>query len=80
LPKMKENQWKALDYKDNLYRTSISSGFSVDNSSSNVLPLYNLLIPEQENLVVLNPDQQSIAAGQSAGATAAYAAFFDLKT
>lgn len=80
LPKMKEKQWKALDYKDNLYRTSISSGFSVDNSSSNVLPLYNLLIPGQENLVVLNPDQQSIAAGQSAGATAAYAAFFDLKT
>jgi hypothetical protein len=80
LPKMKESQWKALNYEDNLYRTSVSSGFSIDNSRSNVFPLYNLLIPGQENLVVLNPDQQSIAAGQSAGATAAYAAFFDLKT
>lgn len=80
LPKIKDNQWKALNYKDNLYRTSVSSGFSVDNSSSNVLSLYDLLILGQENLVALNPDQQSIAAGQSAGATAAYAAFFDLKT
>ena len=80
LPKIKDNQWKALNYKDNLYRTSVSSGFSIDNSSSNVLSLYDLLIPGQENLVVLNPDQQSIAAGQSGGATAAYAAFFDLKT
>lgn len=80
LPKIKDGQWKALNYKDNLYRTSVSSGFSIDNSRSNVLSLYDLLIPGQENLVVLNPDQQSIAAGQSAGATAAYAAFFDLKT
>lgn len=80
LPKMNKSQWKSMNYKDNLYRTSVSSGFSIDNSSSNVLSLYDLLIPGQENLVVLNPDQQSIAAGQSAGATAAYAAFFDLKT
>ena len=80
LPKMKDSQWKPLNYKDNLYRTSVSSGFSISNSSSNVLSLYDLLIPGQENLVVLNPEEQSIAAGQSAGATAAYAAFFDLKT
>lgn len=80
LPKMKESQWKPMNYKDNLYRTSVSSGFYMDNSSSNILSLYNLLVPGQENLVVLNNGEQSIAAGQSAGATAAYAAFFDLKT
>lgn len=80
LPKMKEVQWKGLNYPDNLYRTSVSSGFFMNNSSTNVLSLYDLLIPGQENLVALNPDQQSIAAGQAAGATAAYAAFFDLKT
>lgn len=80
LPKIKEMQWKRLNYNDNLYRTSVSSGFSIENSTSNMVSLYDLLIPGQENLVVLNSDLESIAAGQSAGATAAYSAFFDLKT
>lgn len=71
--------WHALTYDNNLYRTSIASGQQVQNVSSNVLFLSDLVVPEQENLVVLNAQIESIAAGQAAGATAAYAAFFKTK-
>lgn len=71
--------WHAFTYENNLYRTSIASGEQVQNVSSNVLFLSDLVVPEQENLVVLNAQIESIAAGQAAGATAAYAAFFKTK-
>lgn len=73
-------QWKELNYGDQSYRTSVASGFSINSAVSTILSLYSMLLPDQENLVVLNASQQSMAGGQAAGATAAYAAFFGTKT
>lgn len=72
-------QWKPLNYNKLIYRTSVASGFSMDHTRANFLSLYDLLVPGQEDLVWLNPTQESIAAGQAAGATAAYPAFFKRK-
>ena len=72
--------WQALDYNNNLYKTSITSGFFANGTNTNFLSLYQLLIPGQDNLIALNPEQESFAGGQAAGATAAYAAFFHKKT
>lgn len=72
--------WHLLSYDNNLYRTSIASGQQAGNTSSNLLFLSDLLIPEQDNLVLLNSGDESFAAGQAAGAVAAYAAFFKTKT
>ncbi|MFC3561313.1 hypothetical protein [Pedobacter jamesrossensis] len=63
-----------LNYAENLYRTTISG----INGSSDFLSLYNLLIPNQENILYINSDNLEI--GQAAGATAAYAAFYKTKT
>ncbi len=59
---------------------ALLQGYFTNNSTANVLSLYRFLNPLQENLVVLDPAQESFAAGQAAGATAAYAAFYKLKT
>ncbi|TBO41535.1 hypothetical protein [Pedobacter kyonggii] len=64
-----------LNYNENLYRTAVASVYS---KGANFLSLYNLLIPNQENLLYIPADQFEI--GPAAGATAAYAAFFDTKT
>ncbi|MDQ0636694.1 hypothetical protein QF042_000259 [Pedobacter sp. W3I1] len=64
-----------LNYSENLYRTSIAN---ISLNSAGFLSLYNLLIPNQENLLYIPADQFEI--GPAAGATAAYAAFFDTKT
>jgi hypothetical protein len=72
--------WQALDYTNNLYKTSIAAGFALGSSNASFLSLYQFLIPEQNNLLALNPEQESFSGGQAAGATAAYAAFFDRKT
>ncbi|WP_449435767.1 hypothetical protein [Pedobacter steynii] len=72
--------WHLLSYENTLYRTSIASGQQVGNTSSNLLFLSDLLIPEQDNLVLLNSGDESFIAGQAAGAVAAYAAFFKTKT
>lgn len=64
-----------LNYNENLYRTSLAS---ISSSGEGFLSLYNLLIPNQENLLYIPADQFEI--GTAAGATAAYAAFFDTKT
>jgi len=64
-----------LSYAENIYRTSVASS-AVKGSS--FLSLYNLLIPDQENLIYISAD--SFETGPAAGATAAYAAFFDTKT
>lgn len=71
-------QWQALSYDSNVYRTSISSNLNADTAS--ILSLYQFLLPDQENLIALDPEKQVFSAGQAAGATAAYAAFFDKKT
>lgn len=80
LPQIKEPQWKSLDYNQTVYRTSISSGFAAGTSTVRILPMSGLLIPGQENLVMLNPDEESIAGGQAAAGIAAFAAFFKSKT
>jgi hypothetical protein len=64
-----------LNYSENLYRTAIAS---ISSNGASFLSLYNLLIPNQENLLYIPVEQFEIA--PAAGATAAYAAFFDTKT
>ncbi|MDN3586580.1 hypothetical protein QWY86_07890 [Pedobacter aquatilis] len=71
---LRPTETNALNYSENLYRTTIG-GIS---ETSNFLSLYNLLIPNQENIHFIKPD--NIEIGQAAGATAAYAAFFKTKT
>jgi len=63
-----------LNYSENLYRTTIGG----INKTTDFLSLYNLLIPNQENILYIKHDNLEI--GQAAGATAAYAAFFQTKT
>ncbi|WP_316840944.1 hypothetical protein [Pedobacter gandavensis] len=77
--KMEVTQWKTLDYNNLIYRTSVASSLGMNQSSANFISLYDLLIPAESSLVWLNPKQESIAAGQAAGATAAYPVFFKLK-
>jgi len=72
--------WQPFNYENNSYRTSIAAGYFTNNNTANVLSLYRFLNPLQENLVTLDPAQESFAAGQAAGATAAYAAFYKRKT
>lgn len=72
--------WQTFGYGDDTYRTSIGARQSSGNGISSFLSLYSLLNPLQENLVALDPSKESFAAGQAAGATAAYAAFYKLKT
>ncbi|MEJ7556961.1 MAG: hypothetical protein WKF66_01555 [Pedobacter sp.] len=72
--------WKDLDYTNNLYKTSIAAGFQTGSTNASFLSLYQFLIPDQNNFLALNQEQESFSAGQAAGATAAYAAFFDRKT
>ncbi|RZJ63912.1 MAG: hypothetical protein EOO47_27715 [Flavobacterium sp.] len=72
-------QWNKLDYNNTLYRTSVASGKLENGTTGTIFSMYQLLLKEQENLVWIN-DPESMAIGQAAGATAAYAAFFNLKT
>lgn len=64
-----------LNYAENIYRTSIASNTA---TGADFLSLYNLLIPDQENLIYISAN--SLETGPAAGATAAYAAFFETKT
>ncbi|TCD11757.1 hypothetical protein EZ449_05735 [Pedobacter frigidisoli] len=71
---LKPAETNTLTYTENLYRTTIGG----INGTSNYLPLYNLLVPNHENILYIKADNLEI--GQAAGATAAYAAFFQTKT
>lgn len=64
-----------LNYNENTYRTTVAS---MASTGASFLTLYSLMIPDQENLLYVPADQFEI--GPAAGATAAYAAFFDTKT
>jgi len=67
-----------IDYSKTIYRTSIAGGMDLNGTSANIFSLYDLLLPNTENLVWIS-DPKSMLIGQAAGATAAYAAFFDTK-
>lgn len=71
--------WNKLDYNNTLCRTSVASGKFTNGTTANIFSMYQLFVPNQENLVWIS-DAQSMSIGQAAGATAAYAAFFDTKT
>ncbi|MBC7615815.1 MAG: hypothetical protein H7202_07085 [Pedobacter sp.] len=68
-----------LTYANTLHRTSISSGKLINSNTASVFSMYNLFIPDQENLLWLRGDEGMLM-GQAAGATAAYASFFGKKT
>jgi hypothetical protein len=71
--------WAKLDYSKNSYRTSVATGKWINDTNANIFSLYQFFLPDQENLVWIS-DPSSMELGQAAGATAAYAAFFDTKT
>ena len=68
-----------LAYVNTIYRTSVAAGMNNANSTGNIFSMYQFFVPDQDNFIwIANP--QSMLIGQAAGATAAYAAFFDTKT
>lgn len=67
-----------LDFSNTLYRTSVASGKNIDGTAT-IFSLYNFLAPAHDNLVWIE-DTKSMLAGQAAGATATYAAFYSFKT
>ncbi len=71
--------WSKLAYQNPVYKTSVGAGKFLDGSTNTVVSLYQLLLPNQENLVYVI-DATSMLLGQSAGAIAAYAGYFDGKT
>lgn len=70
--------WLPFNYENNIYRTSLAAGQVVNGATANVLTWAQLLLPDQDNFVMVGTE--SMLAGQAAGATASYAAFFDTKT
>ncbi len=73
------SKWNNLNYNSFIYRTSIASGKFTETSNGTFYSMYDLFILSEENLIWIN-DSKSMLIGQSAGATAAYAAFFKTKT
>lgn len=67
-----------LDYQQTLHRTSVAAGNSSNGTTANFLSLYQFFEPNHDNFIGIN-DNESMLLGQAAGATAAYAAFFDKK-
>jgi len=70
--------WATFNDQNQIYKTNVAVGKNVNGSTNSVFSLYQLLIPNQENLVYVG-DAASMLLGQSAGAVAAYAGFFNLK-
>lgn len=73
------NSWTDLDYEQPMYKTSVVAGNSKNESTSVVSSLYQFLMSDQENLVYVT-DANSMLLGQAAGAIAAYAGVYNLRT
>lgn len=73
------NAWHKFDYDSTIYKTSVAAGKYISGSTNTIYSMYQFLMPTQENLVFVN-DASSMLMGQSAGAIAAYAGFFNFKT
>lgn len=73
------HNWTKLSYDSTMYRTSVAAGRNLNGTAANLFSMYQFFIPLQENLVWVS-DANSMLLGQAAGATAAYAAFFNSKT
>lgn len=71
--------WNKLDYNNAIYRTNVATGRSINGVTATIFSMYQFLLPKQENLIWVS-DPNSMEIGQAAGATAAYAAFFNSKT
>lgn len=71
--------WSKFDYQNSIYKTNVATGKNISGSTSTIFSLYQYLMPTQENLVYVS-DASSMLMGQSAGAVAAYAGFFNVKT
>ncbi|MCZ4243160.1 hypothetical protein [Pedobacter punctiformis] len=71
---LKPAETKSLNYNETFYRTTLAG----TTGKAEFLSLYDLLIPNQENLLYIPADHLEL--GQAAGATAAYAAFYQKKT
>ncbi len=71
--------WKTLTYENKEHRTSVAAGRISKGTEQTYLSLYDLFVPEEENIITLG-DPESMLWGQAAGATAAYAAFFGKNT
>ncbi|MCJ0741784.1 hypothetical protein [Pedobacter montanisoli] len=69
--------WQQVDYLNNIYRTSVAGGKTMNNSNITQASLYRFLIPQQESFLWLTDN--SMLSGQAAGAIAAYSAFFNVK-
>ncbi len=74
-----DQTWASFDYNNPIYKTNIATGKNVNGSLANSFSLSAFLLPKQENLVYVT-EANSMLAGQSAGAVAAYAGFFNSKT
>lgn len=71
--------WSKFNYQNPIYKTSVAVGKQIGAATNTIFSMYQLLLPNQENLVYVN-DASSMLLGQAAGAIAAYAGFFNLKT
>lgn len=77
-PPLKQS-WTEINYLNPIYKTSIAAGKSQSDTTNQFFSMYDLLLPEEENFVYVTAGSDMLL-GQSAGAVAAYAGFFHLKT
>lgn len=80
--KAAQANWQEFGYGSSVYKTSLASGGYTGEPvyTKGILTLNQILLPDEENYVELKDFTNSMAAGQAAGAIAAYAVFFKTRT